>query len=609
MSKTLTAALILLATTSVALGETVTVTTTLGQRGYSDGFLVSSRQASTLYLPLPAGADVSNVRIGMKARAVTPNMQRGSVVVSVNGLPIDALRLQESPRAQVVALDTVLNQGEPFRAPALELRFRADLIAHAELCIGDFDPANTMQILPETTVAYDIDLDAITTLGDALALLPVQPVIQLPTPLTPEASAAALKVAAMLANMGYRAHLADKLDTAAPASLQLVAPSANGAIRLVHEAGRLHIEVPENADIAAFARLWQAAPLALAGGEVSATGTNAVAGGPVDGFWPFPTLPGPLRVVQTGELGLDFPMLDVNGRRASQAKFRLMVAPDWSDAKSVITIYLNGQLIAASRAEIGENVMTANLPSDLLRLTNQLSVTVDRAQVDGYCPGDNPGHAVQLLPGTGIDYDGTTTGGFAAVAGALRQGGTLVLPEAAKSEDGLAYLTLASRVLSALGVGAAPVQVTFGKPSLSTGPILSISPAGVEGLVLPIAVNRVLPDVELSSDQPLASLNADAGGKKLDILVLEGQDLPDPTGIYLGNSGKALVGPDGVIWQDTATGSNPSLVERARGASNDLVGVMNTQGLFYGLIGLAVIVIVVLARALLKRFFRRKAAK
>lgn len=605
MRETLPAVLMLLALTGPAVAETVTVTTTLGDRGFTEGFLLSGRQASSLYLPLPAGTAITNVHVGMKARAVAPNLQRGSVVIIVNGQPVDALRLRENPRAQMLLLDTLINQGEAFRAPALDLRFRADLIAHAEFCTDHFDPADTMQVLPETTIAYDIDLDAVTTLRDALALLPGQPEVELTLPLTPGASAAALKLAAMLANEGYRARFTDKADADATAGMRLVAPSADGTIRLEHETGGLRIHVPENADIAAFARLWQAAPLALAAEALRVEGPNVASSGPASGFWPFPALPGPLRVVQTGELGLDFPMLDGSGRRASQVKLRLTVAPDWSDAKPVITLYLNGQLIAASRAEIGENILTATLPGDLLRLSNRLSVTVDRAQAEGYCPGPNPGHAVQLLPGTGIDYGMGATGGFAVVAGALRQGGTLILPEAAKGKDGLAYLTLASRVLSGLGVGAAPVAVTFGQTTMPAGPVLSITPAGAEGLVLPIGQ----PEVTLSTDQPLAGLTADADRQRLDIRVLEGQALPDPAGIYLGNSSAALVGPEGVIWQDSPTGRDPSIVERAREVSRGLVEVLRLEGVFWGLVGLLVIAVVVLARALLKRYFRREASK
>lgn len=605
MRKTLAPVLVLLALTGPAMAETVTVVTTLGERGLTEGFLLSGRQASSFYLPLPGGTAITNVRIGMKARAVAPNLQRGSVVVIVNGQPVDALRLSENPRAQIVLLDTVINEGGAFRAPALDLRFRADLIAHAEFCTDHFDPADTLQVLPETTIAYDVDLDAITTLRDALALLSGQPEVEVALPLTPTASAAALKLSAMLANGGYRARFTDRADADAPASLRLVGPSADGMIRLEYETGRLRIEVPENADIAAFARLWQAAPLAVSSEALRAEGAVVASSGAASGFWPFPALPGPLRVVQTGELGLDFPMLDGRGRRAGEAKLRLTVAPDWSDANPVITLYLNGQLIAASRAEIGENILTATLPEGLLRLSNRLSVTVDRAQAEGFCPGPNPGHAVQLLPGTGIDYEGRATGGFAVVADALRKGGTLVLPEAAKGEGGLAYLTLAARVLSGLGVGAAPVDVSFGATTPPAGPVLSIAPAGAGGLVLPIGQ----PDVTLSTHQPLASLAADADRQRLDIRVLEGQELPDPAGIYLGNSSAALVGPEGVIWQDTPTGSDPSILQRAREVSRGLVDVLRIEGVFWGLIGLAVIAVVVLVRALLKRYFHRKASK
>lgn len=603
MRKTLLPVLALLVMVGPAIAETVTVETTLAERGFAEGFLLSGRQASSLYLPLPTGTAITNLRIGMKAQLVAPNLQRGSVVIMVNGQPVDALRFDEDPRAQILRLDTVVNQGGSFQAPALDLRFRADLIAHAEFCADHFDPADTLQVLPETTIAYDIDLAAVTTLRDALALLPGLAEVEVASPLTPDASAAVLKLGALLASGGYRAKFVEASD--ATVGLSLTAPSADGAIRLAHEPGRLRILVPENADIAAFARLWQAVPAALSGETLQATSAVAPSSAGADGFWAFPTLPGPLRVVQTGALGLDFPMLDGTGRRASQVRLRLTVAPDWSDANPVITLYLNGQLITASRAKIGENTLTATLPGELLRLSNRLDVTVDRAQAEGYCPGPNPGQAVQLLAGTGIDYDGRASGGFAAVAGALRQGGTLVLPEAASDEGGLAYLTLASRVLSGLGVGAAPVDVAFGEAATPSGPVLSIAAAGVDGLILPMGQ----PELTLSTDQPLASLLANADRQRLDIRVLEGQPLPDPAGIFLGNGGAALVGPEGVIWQDSPTDSGPSILQRARDVSRGLVDVLRIDGVFWSLVGMMVIALVVLARALLKRFFDDQASR
>ena len=605
MRRSVLPTLLLLALTTPVLAQTVTITTSLGDRGFAQGFLLSGRQSLSFYLPLPAGTDISNVRIGMKGLAVAPNLQRGSVVISVNGQPVDALRLEENQRAQAVQLDTVVDEGGAFRAPSLDLRFRADLLAHAEFCADNFDPADSLQILPDTTISYDVDLAAVTTLSDALALLPGQPVLELPLPLTPETSAAALKLSAMLARRGYRASMAEQADPDAVASLRLMPASADGAITLEHDNGKLAILVPDNADIAAFDRLWQFAPAALGSAALKANGPLVEATAPAPRFWRFPILPGPMRVVQTGELGLDFPMLDGNGRGAGQLRLRLTVAPDWSNARPVITLYLNGHLFTASRAEIGENMLTATLPADLLLLSNRLSVTVDRAQVEGYCSGPNPGHAVQLLPGTGIVYDGVATGGFALVGDALRRGGTVILPEAARGESGLAYLTLASRVLTGLGAGSAPLLVAFGDTAVAAGPVLSIAPAGADGLVLPIGQ----PDVTIASDQSLATLSADPVQQRLDVSVSDAQDLPDPTGIFLGNSGVALLGSEGVIWQDTPTMAAPSAVQRAREASQGIADVLRNGGVVWVLLGLGAINLVVLARALIKGDARRKASK
>jgi len=596
---------LLLALTAPALAQTVTITTLLGDRGFAQGFLLSGRQASNFYVPLPAGTDISNVRIGMQGLAVAPNLQRGSVVISVNGQPVDALRLGENPHAQSVELDTVLNEGKAFRAPALDLRFRADLLADAELCADEFDPANSLQVLPGTMIRYDVDLDAVVTLGDALALLPGQPVLVMPLPLTPATSAAALKLSTVLASRGYRASLAAQADPQAVASLRLVTASASGAITLEHDAGKLAILVPENADIAAFERLWQFAAGALDANTLKAEAPLGDPTANAPSFWSFPVLPAQKRVAQTGDLGLAFPMLGGNGLSAGQLKLRLMVAPDWSNTKPAITVYLNGQLIAATRAEIGENLLNFTLPADLLLLSNQLSVTVDRAQVEGYCAGANPGHVVQLLPGTGIFYDGAATSGFALMAHALRQSGTVLLPEAAKGSVGLGYLTLAARVLSGLGAGPAPLAVAFGDSTVAPGPVLSIAPAGPNGLILPIGT----PELTLSSDQPLASVSADPLQQKLDILVSDAENPPNPQTILLGNSGQALLGSEGVIWQDTPTRADPSLGQRVVNGWQGAIDLLRSGGLIWVLLLASAIVLIVLARALINSNTKRKSSK
>ncbi|MGV8856499.1 MAG: hypothetical protein ACOH2L_17865 [Devosia sp.] len=605
MRKSLLSTLLLLAITGPVLAQTVTITTSLGDHGFAQGFLLSGRQASSFYLPLPAGTDISNLHVAMKGLAVAPNIQRGSVVISVNGQPVDALRLGKSQGAEALHLDAVVDGGGAFRAPALDLRFRADMLASDEICADNFDPADIIQILPDTTISFDVDLAAVTTLSDALALLPWQPVLEMPLPLTPETSAAALQLSSALARRGYRASMAEQAGPDAVASLRLVPASANGAITLEHDNNKLAILVPENADIAAFDRLWQFAPAALGSAAIKSDVPLVEATAPAPRFWRFPILPGPMRVVQTGELGLDFPMLNVNGRSASQIRLRLTVAPDWSNARPVVTLYLNGQLFSASRAEIGENMLTATLPADLLLLSNRLSVTVDRAQVEGYCSGLNPGHAVELLPGSGVVYDGVAEGGFALVGDALRRGGTVILPEAARGENGLPYLNLASRVLTGLGAGPAPLMVAFGDTVVAAGPVLSIAPASAEGLVMPIGH----PNLTLESDQPLATLTADAEEQRLDISVSDAQDLPDPTGIFLGNSDAAVLGSEGVIWQNAPTVTDSSAVQRARDASEGIVDVVRNGGLIWVLLSFVIVSLVVLARALIKGNARRKASK
>src|SRR5690606_16283568 len=129
------------------------------------------------------------------------------------------------------------------------------------------------------------------------------------------------------------------------------------------------------------------------------------------------------------------------------------------------------------------------------------------------------------------------------------------------------------------------------------------------GLSLPIASNPGRPDVTFSTDQPMASVVADAAARRLDITVLAGQGVPDPGGVFLANVAQALPGDKGVIWQDTPTGNDPSLIQRAREASRNMSDVLRADGLLWTGIAVGFVALILIARGLIARFFRRRAAK
>lgn len=110
-----------------------------------------------------------------------------------------------------------------------------------------------------------------------------------------------------------------------------------------------------------------------------------------------------------------------------------------------------------------------------------------------------------------------------------------------------------------------------------------------------------------STNRPLASIVADSAARRLDIKVLEGQGIPDPKGVFLANGAQALLGEEGVIWQDTPTGNDPSLAQRARDASYNMRDVLRADGLLWGGVALAMIGLIFLIRWLIAGFFRRRA--
>jgi hypothetical protein len=587
--------------------QTVTIETTLRDRDFAEGLVLRGRASSSVFVALPRGARVTNGRLVIDGHSSTPTLQRGSFSIDVNGQPVDAVGLTGKnglvPLQRSIALrDDRLNGFD-----ALNIRFETDLRATADPCADDADPANSVTISPASRIAFDVNIGGVRTIADALALLPHRPLVQLPAPsaVSPEIATAALQLGILLTGQG----LEPRFDSARgddPVAVRLDAVRNRGpgspSIQIERNGNKLDIVVDPGGDFIALGRLLQSAPGALAGEYAAISQAPARSQRAEDGFREFAALPPVQRIRRYGDWSLNFPLVASNGRLADAALIKLFISPDWSGERPILTIYLNDQIVAAARPETGQSDVSVPLPTSLLRFSNILRVTLERAGGERYCAPADQGQAAQILPGSGLVLGDDKGAGFIRVAHAFGNEGQVAVPQSAAETPAVGpYLELASKILASFGARAGKLSVVFGTPALpSAGGMLRFEAVGPGGLILSIADQVEGRALRYEVDSSLAVLSAQADGRTLLVQLSDAQNPPQPGSLYLGGGSKALVANSGVVWQNSAPRAGPSMVRRAWALGD---GIFSKAGVAIGLV--VMLGLLLSSRAFIKAVFNR----
>ncbi len=596
-----------------AFAQTVTFESTLQDHGFKEGIVLQGRAASSVFLALPRGARVTNARLIIDGQSTTPTLQRGSFSTTVNGQPVDAVSL--NGKSGLVPLQRSIEvRGDRLSGfDALSIRFEADLRATTDPCTDDVDPANSVTISPQTRIAFDVNLDEVRSIADAIALLPQRPLVQLPAQpsVSAEIAAAALQLGVLLTARGQEPRFASaRGDDIVAIRLDAGHNRSPGSptIRIERKDNKLDILVDPNSDFIALGLLLQAAPDALVGEQAAISRTQTRSQPAVDDFQAFSSPPPAQRIRRFGEWRLNFPLVAGNGRLADSALLKLFIAPDWSNERPIATTYLNEQIVAVARADLGESSMSVPLPASLLRLTNTLRVTLERAGGEHYCAATDRGQAAQILPGSGLVLGDGNGEGFAHIAHAFGRGGQVVLPQSAADSSSIgSYLQLASRLLASLGPRVGAISVEFGTPAASgPGGMLRFETVGPGGLILPIADQIEGRDLRYEVNSPLAGLSAEDDGRTLLVQLTDVRNLPQPGSLYLGDGSKALIANNGVVWQNSAPGVGPSVVDRIRKFGAD---IFSKEGLAIALAAIGLLGLLLGSRAIVKTIFHRNRHK
>jgi hypothetical protein len=574
---------------------------------------VARSRLQSVFVALPRGAQVSNARLVVDGQSITPTLQRGSFSIDVNGQPVDAVSLNGKsglvPLQRTIALPDDRLSG----ADALNIRFETDLRASTDPCTDDIDPANSVTISPQSRITFDVDIGEVRSIEDAIALLPQRPLVQLPAQpsVSSEIATAALQLGVLLAARGLepRFESARGSDTVA---IRLDAgrnrSTDSTSVQIERNGNKIDIVVDPNSDLTALGLLLQAAPDALVGEQAAISRAKSRSQPTVDNFQAFSPLPPAQRIRRYGEWSLGFPVAANNGSLADTAFLKLAIAPDWSVERPIVTIYLNEQIVAITRPDIGESSMSVPLPTPLLRLTNVLRVTLERAGGRPYCAAIDQGPAAQILPGSGLFLgDGKGTG-FTGIAHAFGGGGQVALPRIATDSSSIGpYLQLASKLLASFRPRAGEISVVFGTLSSSAaGGILRFEIIDRDGLVLPITDQIDGRDLRYDVSSRLAGLSAEDDGQTLLVQLTDARNLPQPRSLYLGTGSKALITDKGVVWQNSVRSAGPSAVDQIRKFGEN---IFSKNGLVVALLAIGLIGLLLISRIIVKTIFKRIRAR
>ena len=596
-----------------------TVEVSLLDRGFGSGLQLRSRESSSVFFTLPRPANISKLRLRVEGQVAAPSLYRGSLLVTVNGQPVDTFAPSRADGIQPFQREIEIDRRLIAADGSMNLRFEADLLASSDPCSNDFDPSNVISIFPTTGITFDIDLAAVQSLTDAVQLLPRDAQILLPADqrMLPAAAKAALHLAVLMI-----AHGADpRVQTVRDDSAVVIRlrhtegepPSEDAAI-LEHHGDKLDVVIDPTRDVIALTRLWQIAPATIMGKQATASRSAAPDEHERTTFREFSLLPPAQTIRQTGEWSLNFPLLAEDGRLTDRALLKIAVAPDWSIEPPIATVYLNGQFVTAARLSTGDNDVGFPLPRQMLNFNNSLRVVVERANDRRFCIPPTGGHAAQIMPGSGVTFGNESGTGFARIAHRLVNGGAVVLPVQARDPAVAGrYILFAAKILAAFGSNAEDIDVTFGEPPAANGKpartAIVFETAGPEGLQIPIPSRAERLNLQPLAASSLVGLFSDPDGSRLRVVLSKPDQVPAPPALNLrGGGANALVSAGGVIWYD-APDARVSMFDGFYTSASDLQRFLERYGLAL-LGGFAIfILLVILSRRILVLYFRGRASR
>ncbi len=521
---------------------------TLADIGFINGLRLANLGAHReLYVPLPQRGGVTASELDLALDDISAYEARRNLEVQVNDHTVTAIALDGKTRDRIIRVP--LDKVKP-KDGYLKLTFLYSGAATLDRCVDVRFVGDSVTIRPETAIEVDVgpagNLDVATT----AALMPRDVAIVLP----PRRAAAgeiatAITVARALISSGRRVSFYRGYDALAdPAKLGdngrwargiiLVGPLADaigvldspvarvagnfsslGLLAAVRVGGTPALLVSDG-NVVRAANLFASPMLAAARGIPSASvGEVSPAELPADR-------------VTFAQLGVPPEEAEVYGRadltsvidtRRLPAKTRptrllldVMVAPDGSGQKAVVSAFVNDRLLGSTVAATGEAThLDLALPDGLFGTLANVRVVIQRDSAQGECRFASQGYPAQMLGSSALILAPAdqTAHDFSDLTPQFAGGLEVLLPASASDQPTQA-LSLVSQVVNQLSPDTAPLTVDFtgdGGPEPSA-PFIAVSDTPPAGATPRVRFDRGRVQVADRSGRTLLDLGGFVGG-------------------------------------------------------------------------------------------------
>lgn len=521
---------------------------TLADIGFGDGFrLANLGGRRELFVPLPQGADIAATELMLAFDDVSAHDAKRSLEVLLNDRIVAAIALDGRGQGRLVRIPLGHVQA---RDGFLKLTFLYSGAATQDRCIDVRYVGDSLTVRPETAVGIDVLFAGGPDVATTAALMPREVTIALPRRRLEAADlASALTVARALAASGRHArfhqgfedlprvaHSDDgrwtrglvvlgslqevmgQLD--APLATMAGPPPAFGAV-MAGRIGGMPVLIVSDANAVRAGRL-------LGNRALDATrGVSAASVGDIAA----PRLP--KAQVSFERLGLLLPGADVFGRaelpvtidtrmlpagtKPTRLILDVMVAPDGTGEKAVVSAFINERLVDSAVAATGEATRLDIPRADgLIGATASVRVVVQRRSAQGDCRFEPQGYPAQILGSSAIVLERADTSAqdFSDLVPHWANGVEISLPQAASTRP-LDVLPLVADLINALAPETAPFTVSFAgqaaAPSMS-GSFIAVSNSPPQGAAPRVRFDRGRVVVADRSGHTLLDLGGFAGG-------------------------------------------------------------------------------------------------
>jgi cellulose synthase operon protein B len=151
------------------------------------------------------------------------------------------------------------------------------------------------------------------------------------------------------------------------------------------------------------------------------------------------------------------------GTRATRLLLDLMVAPDGTGTKAVVSVFVNEKLLGSTVAAIGEAThLDLTLPDGLVGTTAKIRAVIERDSAQGDCRFEPQGYPAQLLGSSSLVLasTGAAAHDFSDLSPRFAHGLELLLPTSTADQPNLT-LGLVAQVLSQLSPDVTPLAVSL----------------------------------------------------------------------------------------------------------------------------------------------------